>query len=1297
MSMETEFRILGPIQVLRDGEPIPLGSHKQRAVLAILLLHPNEVVSTGRLIDDLWGEEPPAGDLKTLRSYVSRLRTALGKDGDREALLSRSPGYTVVIDEDGLDSAFFERLARVGHEALVRRDAASAAHTLHEALSLWRGPALSDFAYEPFAQAEIVRLEELRLAVTENRMEAELALGRHQQLVSELEWLIGTHPFREGLRAQLMLALYRSGRQAEALAAYRQARDVLVEELGIEPGSELRGLESAILRQDPSLALPAPGAAVSIPAPAPPEVESRPTLTPAESRKTVTVMFCDLADSTGLAERLDPEALRQVLDRYFEVAAEVVRRHGGTTEKFIGDAVMACFGVPSLHEDDAFRAVRAAVELRERLARLNEELGRDRDIRLEARIGINTGEVLAREASSGQALVTGDAVTTAARLQQAADPGEILLADTTYRLVEGAVRAELLAPLELKGKREPVAALRVLELVPGAPAFRRRLDAPLVGREGELAQLRAAFDRIIREETSYLFTILGEAGIGKTRLAQEFCSTLEEEAQVLAGRCLPYGEGITFWPLREVIQGAFGVNSHGRIVALLEGQSNPELMADRLAAAIGLGKAPGAREEIFRAARKVLEALGRTEPLVVVLEDIHWAEPTFLDLVEHVADYSTGAPILLLCVARPELLEEHASWGGGKRNATSIHLEPLRHDECELLLGNLAGALGLTPEVRARVTDIADGNPLFIEQTVAMLIEKEAFEGAVPLPPTIQALLATRLERLGPGELAVLQRAAVIGKEFPQGAVTELLLPDGRSTVPRHLQELIRKGFIRPERSSLPGEEGFRFRHVLIQDAAYRTIPKSVRAELHERFGTWVEQEAETREAEYDEIIGYHLEQAYRYRSEIGPVGAQVRDLARQAAERLASAAQRAIDRGDEPAAVDLLSRATSLLPAELPARLKLLTDLGDALREKGDFEDAENVLAEAIEAAAEAGDARIEARALVARAELRFSTDASNITQPNWEAERAISVLEEAGDDVGLARAWRLIASLRWRRGHVGLAKEARSRSVEHARQAGARREEFEGRVWLTKVDVWGPAPVAEATARCEEILQLVAGDMKAEAFALGWLGLLRAITGRFLEARQLTAQTQAILRDLGLELWAAWEKGNSAWVEILSGDAAAAERELHQGYDTLVRIGDEDRAQLAAMLGQACYLQGRYEEAEHFALSSLKINTNDIARVALARGVCAKVHARLSRLAEGERMAREAVALLEATDLLISRADALMDLVEVLRLAGRPDEAGPVVEEALRLSERKGNIVAVEKARALQAELAAESAHLS
>ncbi len=245
MSMETEFRILGPIQVLRDGEPIPLGSHKQRAVLAILLLHPNEVVSTGRLIDDLWGEEPPAGDLKTLRSYVSRLRTALGKDGDREALLSRSPGYTVVIDEDGLDSAFFERLARVGHEALVRRDAASAAHTLHEALSLWRGPALSDFAYEPFAQAEIVRLEELRLAVTENRMEAELALGRHQQLVSELEWLIGTHPFREGLRAQLMLALYRSGRQAEALAAYRQARDVLVEELGIEPGSELRGLESA--------------------------------------------------------------------------------------------------------------------------------------------------------------------------------------------------------------------------------------------------------------------------------------------------------------------------------------------------------------------------------------------------------------------------------------------------------------------------------------------------------------------------------------------------------------------------------------------------------------------------------------------------------------------------------------------------------------------------------------------------------------------------------------------------------------------------------------------------------------------------------------------------------------------------------------------------------------------------------------------------------------------------------------------------------------------------------------------
>ncbi len=383
---------------------------------------------------------------------------------------------------------------------------------------------------------------------------------------------------------------------------------------------------------------------------------------PREMRKTVTIVFADVSGSTALGERLDAEAVRRVMGRWFESARMVLERHGGTVEKFVGDAVMAVFGIPTLHEDDALRAVRAAAELETALAELNAALERDHGVRLEVRTGVNTGEVVAGE---GETLATGDAVNVAARLEQAAQPGEILLGPDTYHLVRDAVAADPVRSLRLKGKAEPVEARRLRSVRPGVAGVERRLDAPLVGRTLELAQLRQAYERTVRERRASLFTLLGPAGIGKSRLVDEFSNSIDGEATVLRGHCLPYGEGITFWPLVEMLQGSGREAPGERVRELLAGDPDADLVAARLGVAVGGTDAAGSTEDAFWAVRKLFERVARMGPLVVVVDDLHWAEPTFLDLIDHVADWSRQAPILLLCVARPELLEARPTWGGG--------------------------------------------------------------------------------------------------------------------------------------------------------------------------------------------------------------------------------------------------------------------------------------------------------------------------------------------------------------------------------------------------------------------------------------------------------------------------------------------------------------------------------------------------------------------------------------------------------------------------------------------------------
>ena len=663
-----------------------------------------------------------------------------------------------------------------------------------------------------------------------------------------------------------------------------------------------------------------------------------------EVRKTVTVVFCDVTGSTAMGERLDPESLRRVMSRYFAEMRAALERHGGTVEKFIGDAVMAVFGVPAIHEDDALRAVRAAAEMRAALEVLNKELERDHGVSLAARIGDNTGEVVAGD--QPDTLVTGDAVNVAARLEQAADPGTVLIGEETLRLVRDAVVTEPMPPLEVKGKARPLAAFRLVEVTAGVAGFARRLDSPMVGRERELGRLRQAFEAAVADRSCQLFTVLGAPGVGKSRLVEEFLGALGG-ATVLRGRCLPYGEGITFFPVGEVVKEAAGLEDFDapeeieRKICAVLGTDGPA--CSTLAQLFAAAERDSSVEETFWAVRSFLEAVAQSAPLAVVFDDIHWGEPTFLDLIEHITDWAREAPILVLCLARPDLLDERPGWGGGKFNATTISLEPLSDEECGHLIGNLLGRAALPDEARDRILSAAEGTPLFVEEMLSMLIdegllarEEDRWVSAgelsdVRVPPTIQALLAARLDQLTGDERAAIQRAAVCGKQFHVGAVSALLDPAGGSEVRPTLMSLVRRDLIRPDRSSLAGQDAFRFRHQLIRDAAYEGAPKAMRAELHERFAGWLEEVGEARVEEFEEILAYHLEQAHRLLSELGPLDDEGRELALRAAAHYAASARRASDRSDHRAAALLFRRAADLLPEGHPDRPRALYEAGRA------------------------------------------------------------------------------------------------------------------------------------------------------------------------------------------------------------------------------------------------------------------------------------------------------------------------------------------------------------------------------
>jgi class 3 adenylate cyclase/tetratricopeptide (TPR) repeat protein len=948
-----------------------------------------------------------------------------------------------------------------------------------------------------------------------------------------------------------------------------------------------------------------------------------PAEAPRELRKVVTVVFCDLSGSTALGDRTDPETLRATMRSYYEAMRMILERHGGTVEKFVGDAVMAVFGVPLAHEDDALRAVRAAWEMRAAVPGLG----------LAARIGVNTGEVVAGE---GDTLVTGDAVNVAARLEQAAAAGDVLIGAGTRRLVRDAVSCEQVV-VDAKGKGT-VDAFRLVEVDLSAPALARHLDAPLVGRSPELEVLRQAASRSVSESSCHLFTLLGTAGVGKSRLVAEFLGG--SDAQVVRGRCLDYGEGITFWPVVEVLK-QLGPRADSTMARLVAGASSPS--------------------ELFFLIRRLLEEVARERPLVVVFDDIHWGEPTFLDLLDHIADLSRGAPILLLCLARPELLDERPGWGGGKLNATTLLLEPLSADECARLIEELDGEVDAA--TRARIIESADGNPLFAEEMLALARDG----GDIGVPSTIHALLQARLDRLGADERAVIESGAVEGQVFHRSAVHELAREAARDGVEQNLVGLVRKELIRPDQATFPNDDAFRFRHLLIRDAAYDSLPKEARADLHERFGDWLENRTDL--VELDEIVGFHLEQAVEYRRELGTDDAS---LAARAARHLGRAGRAALGRTDLHAAGNLLERSLVLFPRGDRESAVISLVLADACQAAGGYDRTAELLGPLTRSA----DPLVRAQARVLAAHVRLQNDPHGAAaEATAVLDDVLSWLETAGDDTALARSYLLASEVHWNGSRAEPAMRAARQALEHATRAGDERLRGVCAYYLAAAAAWGPFGPSEELAVVEELEGHHAETRMAQTGAL-FIRMHRAANrGDRREVRVLNDRLCAAHLEVGDEIVAHASMQAPVLIELWSGNAPEARRLAENAYRNLLRLGAVGFASTTAvLLAEVLYASGERDEAERTAIEGENLGgAEDVVNFAIGRGVRARVAADRGDLAAADELARDAVRYALETDFPVMHGDAYRALAYVRHPAGRPDEERNALEEALAAYRRK------------------------
>lgn len=984
-----------------------------------------------------------------------------------------------------------------------------------------------------------------------------------------------------------------------------------------------------------------------------------------------------------MGEGLDVEALRTFITRYFEAMSSIIAKHGGLTEKFIGDAVVGVFGVPIVREDDALRAVRAAWAMQQAMQELTAQT--DPANGPKVRIGVNTGEVVAGDPSAGHGFVSGDTMNVAARLEQAAPPGEILIGETTHRIVRDYVEVEPTPPLVLKGKAEAVQAF-LLKGVQTSPQPPEQERVALVGRELESQRLVDAFETMVDQSEPRWVTVVAEAGVGKTALIQDFKSRLTDRAVLLEGRCLSYGEGITFWPLAEILKKAAGITetdqreeARDKIRRLAIGLPDAELVSGRLASALALSDEIVSTQEIFWATRMLLEYLASLHPVVIVIEDLHWAEETLLDLVEYLTSFGNQLPLFVLCVARSQLMERRPSWFA---RTTLLSLRPLEAEHGRELLVKLLGEL--PPAVAEEILAASQGNPLYLQEIARMVMEQgpgrtpgagDRSLWTITIPPTIQALLSARLEQLPIDERSVVQRGSVIGREFWSGALAALSTEELRDEIGRQLQALVRREVLTPTLSDIPGEDGFGFTHILMRDAAYNALPKKQRADLHERAAAWIGEHAGDRLPEYEEVLGYHLESSASLRREIGETGIATDLIAEQAARTLVRPARRAAASGDAPAASSLLERAMRLLDNDHPLKRELALELGSALVEAGNLRAASTAIETALELGHSCHDARVLAHARLQTQALHGLTDHARwVADAEGELLASVDEMKRLNDRGGQAKALHLLAELMWDQLRTSEAQGLVTEALEHARAADDRVEEGKILTFLASAAFWGPLNVQEAIALCEKIRDEGADDQLLQARIMRSLAGLRAMRGEFDRARTLVTSSQRLQADLGQHLSVAYGTQYSGLIELLAGDPHAAVKQLEEGFAGLEAMEEEAYLSTqAALLARAKLATGDLEGALELTARSELASEGEIGKAEWAP-TRARVLAQLGDLETARELADAAVELTAAHEDVFSAGESLIAAGEVALAGGDLSAAKSFYEAALAVYSAKG-----------------------
>ena len=986
-------------------------------------------------------------------------------------------------------------------------------------------------------------------------------------------------------------------------------------------------------------------------------------------RKVVSILFADLSGSTGLQEQLDPEATRRVMDEVHALLRHAVESHGGRVVKFTGDGAMAVFGIPVLREDDAVRAVRAGATMQADFAAMADVVHRDQGVAIGLRVGVNTGEVVVALGSDD---VVGDPVNVASRLEASAGVGEVLMGELTHRLVRDVLKVETVEPLRLRGKSELVGAARLVSVGGiGAASV-----TPLVGRDADLATLTAAFEEAVSVSECRLVSVIGAPGLGKSRLAAELATGLGDRARVVVVRFIPDG-GSSFGPLIEALRPF--VEDPAFLAGLdADGQAVGETLGALLA-----GGVSGSTEQVFWAYRRLLQGLAVNQPVLLVLDDLHWAEPTMLDLIEHLIAWLREGPVLLLALARPELSDLRPEMVEADGPATAIVvLGALDDNACRRLASDILEADEVPESVLARALEASEGNPLFLRELLRLLVDDGVLSrvgggwtatvdvDAVELPATLHAALAARIEQLEPDTREVLQAASVIGRHFARGAVAALLPRAVAARLDEHLGILHRRGLVDPEGTWWVDERLYQFHHALIRDAAYRRILKRVRAELHERYADWLAARVGDAATEHDEVLGWHLEQAHVYLLDLGE--ATDPTLIGRAVGHLAAAGRRALERDDVGSAATLLGRALRLAPGDAD----LMRDRCEALICHGDTAAASEVVAAL---AAAASEERSVAMAEVFDAQLAGLRDPGALQETARRSAAAARVFVRCGDEVGAAKAESVQAVALAGLGQMAACEAALDRSLAAARRAGNQRLANVVLSIAPLAALWGPSPVARASGRCLDVvrvLQITSWAPQVEAQALRCQAVLEAMRDRPEAARRMLEDARALFTTLGSRLGLLETALHAGQVELLAGAPAVAEGHLLDaigGFTTLgVRVA---AARATALLARALLDLGRFEEAE--AIAEPSQGGDDLKAAIGLLGVRAEALARRGDIAEAEVLARRAVELAEPTDALVDHADARVGLARVLAAAGRTTESAAELSRAQRLYEAKGSLV--------------------